>query len=90
MKTKSIAIISILLVMSLYTISCTKEERLYTSNGIYDISDIDKDTVYTLNGSWGYAEKEFVPAIMPLDAYTRFEPIEQGWVSYTPPQPVQG
>ena len=90
MKTKSMAVISILLVMSLYTVSCTKVDRLYASNGTYDISDIDKDTVYTLNGSWGYAEKEFVSAIIPLDTYTRFESIEQGWGSYTPPQQVQG
>ena len=90
MKIKSIAFILMLLTVSLYTISCTKEERLYASNGFYDISDIDNDTVYSLRGPWGYMEKEFVSSIIPLDAYTHFEPIESGWGSYTVPQPVQG
>ena len=70
--------------------SCTKVEQLYVSNGIYDISDIDKDIVYSLKGSWAYAEKEFVSPIMPLEIYTHFQPIEFGWTTYTPPQPVQG
>ena len=90
MKIKSIAFILMLLTVSLYTISCTKEDRLYASNGLYDISDIDNDTVYSLRGPWGYTEKEFVSSIVPLDAYTHFEPIESGWGSYTVPQPVQG
>jgi len=89
-KIKSITFILILLALSLYTMSCTKEERLYASHGIYDISNIDNDTVYTLKGSWGYAEKEFVSAVMPLDAYMHFQPLESAWTSYTPPQPVQG
>ena len=89
-KIKSIAFILMLLTVSLYTISCTKEDRLYASNGLYDISDIDNDTVYSLRGPWGYTEKEFVSSIVPLDAYTHFEPIESGWGSYTVPQPVQG
>ncbi|WP_315450675.1 adenylate/guanylate cyclase domain-containing protein, partial [uncultured Treponema sp.] len=76
--------------LSLYTMSCTKVEQLYVSNGIYDISDIDKDIVYSLKGSWAYAEKEFVSPIMPLEIYTHFQPIEFGWTTYTPPQPVQG
>jgi len=89
-KIKSIAFILILLTVSLYTISCTKEDRLYASNGIYDISDMDKDTVYSLKGSWAYAEKEFVSSVMPLEAYMHFQPIEFGWTTYTPAQPVQG
>ena len=68
MKIKSMAFILMLLTVSLYTISCTKEERLYASNGIYDISDIDKDVVYSLRGEWGYAEKEFISAVMPIRA----------------------
>ena len=90
MKIKSIVFILILLVLSFYTMSCTKVERLYASNGIYDVSNIDKDMVYSLKGSWGYAEKEFVSADMPLETYTHFQPIEFGWTTYTPPQPVQG
>ena len=65
-----------LFALCLYTMSCTKVERLYASNGIYDISDIDKDTVYSLKGSWGYAEREFVSAVMPLEVYMHFQPIE--------------
>ena len=79
-----------LFTVTLYTISCTKEDRLYASNGVYDISDIDKGTVYSLKGSWAYAEKEFVSAVMPLEMYTDFQPIEFGWTTYTHPQPVQG
>ena len=90
MKIKGIASIIILFALSLYTMSCTKVEQLYVSNGIYDISDIDKDIVYSLKGSWAYAEKEFVSPIMPLEIYTHFQPIEFGWTTYTPPQPVQG
>lgn len=90
MKIKGIASIIILFTLSLYTMSCTKVEQLYVSNGIYDISDIDKDIVYSLKGSWAYAEKEFVSPIMPLEIYTHFQPIEFGWTTYTPPQPVQG
>ena len=90
MKIKSIVFILIVLALSLYTISCTKVDQLYASNGIYDISDIDKDTVYSLKGSWAYAEKEFVSTAMPLEAYTHFEPIEFNWTTYTPPQPIQG
>ena len=89
-KIKNIVFILMLLTVSLYTISCTKEDRLYASNGLYDISDLDKDTVYSLKGSWAYAEKEFVSAVMPLETYTHFQPIEFGWTTYTPPQPVQG
>lgn len=89
-KLKNIVFIIVLLVLSLYTMSCTKVDQLYASNGIYDISDIDKNTVYSLKGSWGYAEKEFVSAVMPLEMYTHFQPIEFGWTTYTPPQPVQG
>jgi len=89
-KIKNIVFILMLLTVSLYTISCTKEDRLYASNGLYDISDIDKDTVYSLKGSWAYAEKEFVSAVMPLEMYTHFQPIEFSWTTYTPPQPVQG
>jgi len=87
---KSMAFVLLLFTLSLYTVSCTKEERLYTSNGTYDISDIKKDTAYALKGAWGYAEKEFVSAVLPPEAYTRFEAIETGWTMYTPPQPVQG
>ena len=90
MKIKSMAFILMLLTVSLYTISCTKEERLYASNGIYDISDIDKDVVYSLRGEWGYAEKEFISAVMPISAYMHFQPIEFGWTTYTPAQPVHG
>lgn len=90
MKIKGIASIIILFALSLYTMSCTKVEQLYVLNGIYDISDIDKDIVYSLKGSWAYAEKEFVSPIMPLEIYTHFQPIEFGWTTYTPPQPVQG
>ena len=90
MKMKSMAFVLLLFTLSLYTVSCTKEERLYTSNGTYDISDIKKDTAYALKGAWGYAEKEFVSAVLPPEAYTRFEAIETGWTMYTPPQPVQG
>lgn len=90
MKIKGIASIIILFALSLYTMSCTEVEQLYVSNGIYDISDIDKDIVYSLKGSWAYAEKEFVSPIMPLEIYTHFQPIEFGWTTYTPPQPVQG
>ena len=90
MKIKSVAFILMLLTVSLYTISCTKEDRLYASNGVYDISDIDNDTVYSLRGQWGYAEKEFVSAVIPISAYMHFQPIESGWTTYTPAQPVQG
>ena len=79
-----------LFTVTLYTISCTKEDSLSASNGVYDISDIDKGTVYSLKGSWAYAEKEFVSAVMPLEMYTDFQPIEFGWTTYTHPQPVQG
>ena len=82
--------IFILLALSLYTMSCTKVERFYASNGTYDISDIDKETVYSLKGSWAYAEKEFVSAYTPIETYTHFQPIDSGWTTYTPPQPVQG
>ena len=47
MKIKGIASIIILFALSLYTMSCTKVKQLYVSNGIYDISDIDKDIVYS-------------------------------------------
>ena len=90
MKMKSMAFVLLLFTLSLYTVSCTKVERLYASNGTYDISNIDKDTIYALKGAWGYAEKEFVSAVLPPEAYTRFEAIETGWTMYTPPQPVQG
>lgn len=90
MKIKSMAFVLVLLALSLYTISCTKEEHLYASNGTYDISDINIDTVYSLKGAWGYAEKEFVSPSLPLEKYTRFESIEEGWTTYTSPQPVQG
>ena len=90
MKIKTIVFIFILLALSLYTMSCTKVERLYASNGTYDISDIDKETVYSLKGSWAYAEKEFVSAYTPIETYTHFQPIDSGWTTYTPPQPVQG
>jgi len=89
-KIKTIVFIFILLALSLYTMSCTKVERLYASNGTYDISDIDKETVYSLKGSWAYAEKEFVSAYTPIETYTHFQPIDSGWTTYTPPQPVQG
>lgn len=90
MKRKSTAFLLILLAVSLYTTSCTEVEKLYASDGVYDISNIDKDTVYSLNGAWKYAEKTFVPALAPLEAYTRSEPIEVGWRDYTSPQPVEG
>ena len=90
MNIKSMAFILVLLALSFYTISCTKVERLYASNGTYDISNIDKDTIYALKGAWGYAEKEFVSAIMPPESYKRFESIEAGWTMHTSPQPAQG
>ena len=90
MKIKSIVFFFVLFTVSMYTISCTKVEPLYASDGVYDISDIDKDSVYSLNGAWGYAEKEFVPASLPVDSYTRFESISSGWVNYTHPQSIQG
>ena len=90
MKIKNRVFILILFALCLYTMSCTKVEQLYASNGVYDISDIDKDTVYSLKGAWGYAEKEFVSVVMPLEVYQHFQPIEFGWTTYTPPQPVQG
>jgi len=90
-KTKnSVFFFFLLLAVSLYTVSCTRVEQLYAVDGVYDISELDKDAVYSLKGAWGYAEKEFVSAQLPPDAYTRFEPIETGWVDYTPPQPVYG
>ena len=84
------AFILMLFTIILCTISCTKEDRLYASDGIYDISDIDKDTVYSLKGSWAYAEKEFVSAVMPIETYMHFQPIESGWTTYTPAQSVHG
>lgn len=90
MKIKSAAFFSIAFAVSFSAASCIKEDILYTSNGVYDISDMDKDRVYSLRGAWGYAEKEFVSALLPLESYARFEPIELGWVHYTPPQPIQG
>ena len=90
MKIKRMAFILMLFTIILCTISCTKEDRLYASDGIYDISDIDKDTVYSLKGSWAYAEKEFVSAVMPIETYMHFQPIESGWTTYTPAQSVHG
>lgn len=89
-KTKNVVFFLFLCTLSFYTLSCTKVERLFTSDGVYDISNMDKDTVYSLNGNWGYEAKEFMSALLPLEAYIRFEPIASSWTSYKPPQSVQG
>ena len=87
---KRIVFFFVLLAASICAISCTKVEPLYAANGVYDISDIDKDSVYSLNGEWRYAEKEFISPSLPIDAYTRFETISSGWGTYTPPQQTKG
>lgn len=75
MKTKNSAFFLFLFAITFYTLSCTKTEQLYAVDGVYDISHIDKNTVYSLNGMWGYEEKEFMSPLLPIEAYIRFEPI---------------
>ena len=87
---KNKAFFLILLAVSLCTASCTEVDKLYASAGVYDVSSINKDTVYALKGAWGYAEKEFISPDLPIESYMRSEPIELGWNVYASPQTVHG
>lgn len=71
--------------------SCTDVDKLYTVQpGVYDISNIDTDKVYSMKGRWAYAEKELMPPNLPIELYTRFEAIDAAWTTYEQAQSVYG
>ncbi|MEL3906136.1 MAG: adenylate/guanylate cyclase domain-containing protein [Treponema sp.] len=79
----------IVLILSFYLSSCTKLDVLQSSsNGLYDVSNMDRDTVYSLKGLWGYAEQTFIAPDIPIERYPRFESIGDSWTHYSNPQPA--
>ncbi|MGP1576795.1 MAG: adenylate/guanylate cyclase domain-containing protein [Treponema sp.] len=78
-------------IISLCLISCTETLPLQNNGeGHYDISEIDRDIVYSLGDTWAYAQGEFISPALPIELYDRFERITQSWTQYTLPQPKYG
>ena len=71
-------------IVSLFLISCTETLPLHNNGEAhYDISEIDRETVYTLKDEWAYAQEEFISPLLPIELYDRFERITQSWTNYT-------
>lgn len=88
---KKTNICCIIFAISICISSCTKTGLLITdSAGNYDISAIEQDIVYSLKGTWGYAEQEFISPYCSIDCYHRFESITDSWTLYSPKQNVYG